>query len=71
MQKFLLYGASGYIGSHILSALGSAEIGRARLEDREQLLAEICSVQPTHLICAAGLKGKPNVVGFISSICYR
>eukprot|EP01127_Copromyxa_protea_P022962 TRINITY_DN8467_c0_g1_i2.p1 TRINITY_DN8467_c0_g1~~TRINITY_DN8467_c0_g1_i2.p1 ORF type:complete len:293 (-),score=46.35 TRINITY_DN8467_c0_g1_i2:11-862(-) len=66
--KFLLYGASGYIGSHVLATLQSLGIetvvGKARLEDRCTLKLEIESAMPTHLVCAAGLKGKPNVDWF-------
>lgn len=67
MNKYMLYGASGYIGSHILASLEGVDpcgvaVGTARLGDRTKLWEEISSVGPTHLICAAGLKGKPNVV---------
>lgn len=64
--EFLIYGANGYLGSHIVTALRAQaktfEIGKARIENKASLEAEIDSLRPKYVICAAGLAGKPNVV---------
>jgi dTDP-4-dehydrorhamnose reductase len=66
--EFLIYGANGYLGSHIVTALRAQaktfEIGKARIENKASLEAEIDSLRPKYVICAAGLAGKPNVNWF-------
>jgi len=61
----MLYGSTGYFGSHMLKHLEAAKIpvvlGKARLEDRTALLEEIKTVNPRYVICAAGLAGTPNI----------
>jgi nucleoside-diphosphate-sugar epimerase len=61
----LLYGANGYFGSHMLKHLERAGLpfvlGKARLEDRPSLVAEIAAIKPRYVICAAGLAGTPNI----------
>eukprot|EP01126_Amoeba_proteus_P039155 TRINITY_DN4113_c0_g2_i14.p3 TRINITY_DN4113_c0_g2~~TRINITY_DN4113_c0_g2_i14.p3 ORF type:complete len:119 (+),score=24.68 TRINITY_DN4113_c0_g2_i14:92-448(+) len=68
MSLYLVFGGTGYIGSHIIQTLQEKNlelvVGRSRLECRQELYAEIESVSPTHVICAAGIKGKPNVDWF-------
>ncbi|KAJ1702249.1 hypothetical protein LUZ63_002028 [Rhynchospora breviuscula] len=63
--KFLIYGRTGWIGGllgrlceerHIQYAYGSG-----RLENRSQLIADIKSINPTHVFNAAGVTGRPNV----------
>jgi dTDP-4-dehydrorhamnose reductase len=39
-------------------------IGKSRIENREALKAEFEQIKPTHVMCPAGLKGKPNVDWF-------
>eukprot|EP00250_Pteridium_aquilinum_P009000 c18371_g1_i2 orf=537-1427(+) len=63
--KFLIYGKTGWIGG-LLGGLctkgGIAyEYGQGRLENREQLEADIARVKPTHVFNAAGVTGRPNV----------
>ncbi|GFS38599.1 NAD-dependent epimerase/dehydratase family protein [Actinidia rufa] len=63
--KFLIYGRTGWIGG-ILGKLCekqgiSFEYGKGRLQERSQLLADIQSVKPTHVLNAAGVTGRPNV----------
>ncbi len=64
--EFLIYGANGYLGSHIVTVLRAQsktfEIGKARIENKASVEAEIDSLRPKYVICAAGLAGKPNVV---------
>jgi len=68
VHLFLVYGASGYFGTHLVKWLNNMNqnyvIGKARIENREQLKAEIESIKPTHVLCPAGIKGKPNVDWF-------
>jgi 3,5-epimerase/4-reductase len=65
---FLVYGASGYFGSHLVKWLTIQNlpfvIGKARINQFEQLKQEIEQVKPTWVLCPAGLKGKPNVDWF-------
>ncbi|KAI5055397.1 hypothetical protein GOP47_0028918 [Adiantum capillus-veneris] len=63
--KFLIYGKTGWIGG-LLGGLcvksGIAyEYGQGRLENREQLEADVARVKPTHVFNAAGVTGRPNV----------
>lgn len=63
--KFLIYGRTGWIGG-LLGKLCEKqgiqyEYGKGRLENRAQILADIVSVKPTHVLNAAGLTGRPNV----------
>jgi len=64
-RPVLLYGSTGYFGSHQKKWLEAANIpcvlGKARLEDRAGLLAEMSAVKPRYVICAAGLAGTPNI----------
>ena len=41
--------------------------GKARLEDRKSMLDEVKTVQPSRIICMAGLVGKPDVTMFDSN----
>ncbi|KAK3042442.1 hypothetical protein RJ639_000166 [Escallonia herrerae] len=63
--KFLIYGKTGWIGGLLGKTCEKQgipfEYGRGRLEQRSQLLADIRSVQPTHVFNAAGVTGRPNV----------
>lgn len=62
MQKFLIYGAQGWIGSQIISLLqnkpfvGNIEtiIGQSRVDDEKRLIQEIDEINPTHVICLIG-----------------
>lgn len=63
--KFLVYGKTGWIGS-LLGGLCTKngikfEYGQGRLENREQLEADVARVQPSHVFNAAGVTGRPNV----------
>ncbi len=64
-QKFLLYGKTGWIGGKLIKLLEEQGInfalGSVRLENRESLIKEIKDVKPTHILCAAGVTGRPNV----------
>lgn len=63
--KFLIYGKTGWIGG-LLGGLCTKngipyEYGQGRLENREQLEADIARVNPSHVFNAAGVTGRPNV----------
>jgi len=65
---FLVYGASGYFGTHVAKWLKAQNrsfvIGKARIDNLEDVKKEIDEVKPSYVICSAGLKGKPNVNWF-------
>ncbi|KAL8507752.1 hypothetical protein ACS0TY_018338 [Phlomoides rotata] len=63
--KFLIYGRTGWIGG-LLGKLCEKqgipyEYGKGRIQDRASLLADIAAVNPTHVLNAAGVTGRPNV----------
>lgn len=67
-KAVLLYGENGWIGGKIVELLKETEdvnlhlhIGKARLEDCAGILEELIKFQPSHVILAAGLTGRPNV----------
>jgi len=61
----LLYGQNGWIGgmlTEMLRAKGiEAVLSDVRLENREALIKELDEVQPTRVLNAAGVTGRPNV----------
>lgn len=62
---FLIYGKNGWIGGMLGRMLVKKDIphffGSARLQNREDIERDIMRYRPTHIICAAGLTGRPNV----------
>lgn len=62
---FLVYGRTGWIGGKIGKLLDERGhkwcYGRARLEDRRAVREDIKRSGCTHVLCAAGLTGRPNV----------
>lgn len=65
--RVLLYGSTGWIGGKIAALLRAASAvvevvaARARLEDTAALWRELVAAAPTHVICAAGVTGRPNI----------
>lgn len=64
--KVLVYGgATGWIGSHVVAILRQNGYrvfeAQTRLENRQELEAEITKLQPDCVINTAGITGKPNV----------
>jgi UDP-glucose 4,6-dehydratase len=66
----LVYGSRGWIGGKLMQLLKamneSATVvevfeGRVRLEDTAGLWQELRTLAPTHVICAAGITGRPNI----------
>lgn len=61
----LFYGNKGWIGQKIIAILKEQEHtvyeGKARIEEREKVNAEIESCKPDYIINSAGIIGKPNV----------
>lgn len=68
---FLVYGASGFFGTNFVHALEAAKksyvVGKARLEDRAAIAAELDLYTPKYVVSAAGLAGNPNIVRIFSS----
>ena len=62
---FLVYGRTGWIGGKLgryLTEHGHKwAFGSARLEDRRAVKDDIERLGATHVLCAAGLTGRPNV----------
>jgi len=65
---FLVYGASGYLGAHLVKWLEikkkSFTTSKTRLQNREQLEKDLDTIKPKHVLCAAGLSGRPNIDWF-------
>ena len=65
LPRFLIYGRTGWIGGmlgELLSKRGlSYFFGAARLLDRAGIEEDIRRCQPSHILNAAGLTGRPNV----------
>ncbi len=64
--SYLVYGGkTGWIGQKVLAMLLAqgipARAAEARLENVEQVAAELNAVKPTHVLNCAGLTGRPNV----------
>ena len=62
---FLIYGRTGWIGGMLGRLLEEANhtffYGSARLYDRQAIEEDITRCQPTHILNAAGITGRPNV----------
>jgi len=77
MCDFVLFGATGFIGGHILKALQDqkfdVKICSIRLEQAERILEflESADISPiSHgVICAAGVKGTPNMDWCLTHPC--
>jgi len=66
MPDFLVFGSTGYFGSHVVKWLTqqgkSFGTTNARLEYRDQVQEALKLHTPKYVICAAGLAGTPNIV---------
>jgi len=65
-RRVLVYGTTGWIGGKVLRLLDQSTnvetcAGKARLENWSEVEKEIAVFQPTHIVLAAGLTGRPNV----------
>ena len=64
-MKFLVYGATGWIGgwtARLLRERGhDVVLATARMQDREHVARELDQHEPDRVVCAAGLTGRPNV----------
>jgi dTDP-4-dehydrorhamnose reductase len=62
---YLLFGKNGWIGGQLISLLTDQKklfyLADSRTENRESVLAEIEKYNPTHVLNAAGVTGRPNV----------
>ena len=65
MKKILLFGSTGFIGSHLKSALEKKgyEVAGPRIEIRNlsEVQKSIEETQPDYIINATGITGRPNV----------
>lgn len=67
-KRALVWGATGWIGAKVVAAWPGAELGwepvvraTSRLEEVDAVMAELECVNPTHVLIAAGLTGRPTV----------
>ncbi len=64
-EVYLLFGRNGWIGGkliELLTAQGKTfHLAESRTYNRESVVAEIEKYQPTHILNAAGVTGRPNV----------
>ena len=63
-MRILFFGATGWIGSQLLTLLLGNEIvvAKSRLDNPEDLLKELNENKDvTHIVLAAGLTGRPNI----------
>jgi len=64
-QKFLVWGAKGWIGGHLIDLLKSqgkdVSGTTTRFEDRAAVIKTLDEVKPTHVLNCAGVTGRPNV----------
>lgn len=61
----MLWGGNGWIGGSLVKLLQQdgkrVIVAKSRLENRDAMAAELDEHKPTHILCAAGLTGRPNV----------
>jgi len=64
-KVFLVFGRTGWLGGELGKMLTESghkfEFSKCRLHDRAGIEAEIEALQPTHILSAAGVTGRPNV----------
>lgn len=64
-MKVLLYGKTGWIGGKLIELLTQLNIdlyvSLVRLDHYQNVITELDSINPTHVLVAAGLTGRPNV----------
>mmetsp|Transcript_110802 Transcript_110802/g.238519 ORF Transcript_110802/g.238519 Transcript_110802/m.238519 type:complete len:306 (+) Transcript_110802:52-969(+) len=62
---YLLFGKTGWIGGKLIELLAAqgktVHLANCRTYERESVLREIDQYQPTHILNAAGVTGRPNV----------
>jgi len=64
-ESYLIWGGEGWVAGHLKALLQSqgkkVESTTVRMQNREQVLAELERVKPTHVLNCAGCTGRPNV----------
>ncbi|CAE7642455.1 NRS/ER [Symbiodinium microadriaticum] len=64
-QVYLIFGKTGWIGGKLIELLTQQgktfHLAACRTYERESVLREIEQYQPTHILNAAGVTGRPNV----------
>jgi 3,5-epimerase/4-reductase len=64
-EVYLLFGRNGWIGGKIIDLLTAQGktfyLAESRTYNREAVVAEVEKYNPTHILNAAGVTGRPNV----------
>lgn len=64
-EVYLLFGKTGWIGGKLIELLTAQGktffLAESRTYNRESVAAEIDKYQPTHILNASGVTGRPNV----------
>lgn len=62
---FLIWGGKGWVAGHLESMLKdqgkTVHTTTVRMENREEVIAELERIKPTHVMNCAGCTGRPNV----------
>ncbi|KAG9709781.1 hypothetical protein KCU73_g17369, partial [Aureobasidium melanogenum] len=62
---FLIWGGKGWVAGHLESLLKdqgkTVHTTTVRMENREEVIAELERIKPTHVLNCAGCTGRPNV----------
>src|SRR5437868_11924706 len=68
MIDFLVFGSTGYLGSHNIKHLNKQEytyaISSSRAENKKDIEYDLDIIKPKYVICAVGLTGTPNIGWF-------
>ncbi|GBG29243.1 Trifunctional UDP-glucose 4,6-dehydratase/UDP-4-keto-6-deoxy-D-glucose 3,5-epimerase/UDP-4-keto-L-rhamnose-reductase RHM1 [Hondaea fermentalgiana] len=66
--RFLVFGGkTGWLGQSLVKIIADQApackviVAQSRMEDRAQVKKELAETKPTHVLCAAGVTGRPNV----------
>jgi 3,5-epimerase/4-reductase len=64
-EVYLIFGKNGWIGGKIIDLLTAQgktfHLAESRTYNREAVVAEVEKYNPTHILNAAGVTGRPNV----------
>ncbi|KAF4592079.1 NRS/ER protein [Ophiocordyceps camponoti-floridani] len=65
VRRYLIWGGKGWIAGHLVELLQAQDekvfTTTVRMEDQQAVLSELISIDPTHVINAAGCTGRPNI----------
>lgn len=64
-ESYLIWGGEGWVAGHLKALLEKqgkkVASTTVRMQNREQVIAELEKVKPTHVLNCAGCTGRPNV----------